>query len=102
MNRHRKFLVESRDFWQESANYDKKQILASFAIASTGIAYIGVGIGTIINGNLASGVVEVGVGSAIAIPYFKMSLSGIKDYAESTAITAVRQNELDKHKVTEE
>jgi len=96
MSSQRESLEESRDFWEQSAKGDRRQFLASFAIAAAGVALVGVGIGTIIKGDLAGGALGVVVGTGFAVPSVKMGLGEVQDFADMTAQTAVRQNQIDE------
>lgn len=95
MSSERKLLVESRDRWHELANHDKKQFLGSLAIAAPGIALAEVGIGTIVRGDLA-GALEFVFGAGLAISAVKMGISEIQDFEDTTAKTAIRQNQIDE------
>jgi len=96
MKDQRESLEESRDFWAESANYDKKQFLASFVIVATGIGLFGIGIKTALSGDIQGGVLEMGVGGGMAVAFGKIGLGEIQDFADMTAKTSVRQNQLDE------
>ena len=96
MSSQREFLIESRDTWQEQAKYCRSQFLGSFAIAASGLTLAGVGIGTIINGNVVGGAIGLAAGSAIAITSGKEGLGEVQDFADMTARTAIRQHEIDQ------
>lgn len=95
MNTRREFLIESRDSWKESANHDRKQFLASFAIAATGLTLAGVGIGTMIGGDVG-GAIELVVGGGMAVAFGKTGISEVQDFADMTAQTAVRQSQINE------
>jgi preprotein translocase subunit Sss1 len=96
MSSQKEFLEESRDFWSESIKYDKKQFLASFAIAATGLTLAGVGVGTVMGGDVMGGLLELGFGGGLAIALGKQGLDEVQDFADMTAQTAIRQNEIDQ------
>ncbi|HUD03416.1 MAG TPA: hypothetical protein VMR51_01390 [Patescibacteria group bacterium] len=96
MSSQKEFLEESRDSWSESAKHDRKQFLASFTIAATGLALAGVGIGTAFSGDVIGGVIEIGVGGALAFASARQGLGEVQDFAEMTAQTAVRQSQIDE------
>jgi hypothetical protein len=89
-------LKESRNFWAESAQFEKKQFLGSFATASAGLVLIGVGIKTALSGDIVSGIAEVGAGSCIASSFGKMGLNDIKSYVETSSQVAIRQSQIDQ------
>lgn len=96
MKSKREVLEESIGNWAESARHDRKQFLASFAIAATGIGLVGIGIKTALSGDVPGGVFEMGFGGGIATTFGKIGLSEIQDFAEMTALTEVRQNQLNE------
>ncbi len=96
MKRQRESLEESIDSWAESARHDRKQFLASFAIAATGVGVFGIGIKTALSGDVPGGVLEMGIGGGLAATFGKIGLGEVQDFADMTAQTAVRQNQLDE------
>ena len=95
MSSKKDFLKESRDSWLECARGDRIQFLASLAITAAGFVVVGVGLDTLISGNLG-GTLELAAGSVVAIAFGKISLNGIQNFADMTAITAVRQSQIDE------
>lgn len=96
MKSQRDALEKSRDSWAESARECKKQFLASFVIAAAGIGLVGVGIKTVLEGDVPGGVLEVGAGGGLATTFGKIGLEEIQDFADMTSKTAVRQSQLDQ------
>lgn len=96
MSSQRKFLEESIDSYRESARHDKNQFLASFVIAATGIALAGVGIGSMINGNIAGGAAELGIGSTMAVVFGQLGLKDVRSFTDMTAQIAVRQYQIEQ------
>jgi hypothetical protein len=93
------FLEESRKSWAESAQHDKKQFLGSFALVSASVCVIGIGVKTIIDGDITGGTAAIAVGGGMSFAFGKEMLLEIQDYAEMTAVVAVRQSQLDQHEV---
>ncbi|MDB5170676.1 MAG: hypothetical protein JWO35_370 [Candidatus Saccharibacteria bacterium] len=96
MSSQKELLEGSRDFWSESIKHDKKQLLASFAMAATGLTVVGIGVRTIIGGDAVGGLIELGVGGALAIALGKQGLDEVQDFADMIAQTAIRQNKIDQ------
>ncbi len=96
MSRKRELLEESRDFWQEEANYDKRNFLASFTITAAGLTLAGVGIGTLSKGDVTGGLAEVIFGGGVAIASAKLALGEVIDFADMSAKTAVIQSQIDQ------
>lgn len=96
MSSQKEALVESRDFWRESARHDRKQFLASFAMAAAGLTLAGVGISTMASGDIAGGALEFVIGGGYAAAFTKTGLDEVQDFADMTALTAVRQSQINE------
>lgn len=84
-------LLESKDFWQESAEYQKAQLRLSVAIGSGGLVLAGVGLGLAISGHPAEGIVAIGSGGTLAYVGGKETISDFEDYKEINDKVASRE-----------
>jgi|SRR3989344_4828557 len=89
-------LSESRDFWQESAKHDKRQALASFAVAACGVSAATVGALASIEGEPIIGVPAIVVGAGLLISGYRQARSEIESAMDVQGLVAIRQHELDK------
>lgn len=85
-------LQESKDFWEGSVDYDRKQLRMSLAIGAMGLLTKGVGIGTLISGH-PEGIPLIGVGGVITYAGKECVVKDLESYSQSTRRAAERQGE---------
>lgn len=89
-------LEESRNSWQESAEHDKKQFLASFAMTATGAFLTGVGTNATIDKDVRGGITGIAIGAIMAISSAKVVMEEIHDFAEMSARANTRQQQINE------
>lgn len=71
-----------QSFWEETARYDRRSYLASFALAGASMIGVGAGIESVATGD-ATGILAITLGGLGAVAFGKIGMSGIDDYTES-------------------
>ncbi|MCA9342774.1 hypothetical protein KC950_02045 [Candidatus Saccharibacteria bacterium] len=89
-------LQEQRDFWAQSAEYDKVSYKLSAVIALGGIGLIGIGIYALKEGDVVNGFIALGAGSGLAYSMGKLGMDEIQDFADDTAKVALVEHELEQ------
>lgn len=95
MRSEKEFLTDSRDSWQESANHDKKQALASFAIAASGISLATSGAIAGFEGAPVIGIPAFLVGVAVSIHSYRDAKFEIERAMKMQGLADIKQHELD-------
>ncbi len=70
--------------------------MASLAIAASGVTLAGIGIGTMMQGEITAGTLGLTVGSAITAAGGNLAMGEIQAYADLTAKAAERQYQIDQ------
>jgi len=88
-------LEESRNNWQDEANHERRQIKSSLFLVVGSAALAGIGIGTILGGEISGGILEVAVGVSFSYLFAKVGLDEVQQYAEMTSLANERQHQIE-------
>jgi hypothetical protein len=86
----KRIIEQSRDFWDESAEHDKKQLKLSLAIGGMGLGLAGVGVMGILAGAPIEGGLAVALGGGLTATGAESAKSEIQMMLEAKAIAARR------------
>lgn len=85
------FLEESATFHAESARSEKIQALSSFAMAGTGLATIGIGVGFALKGQVGEGLACMAFGATGTTVFVRDGVEELREYGRERQLTGERQ-----------